>query len=210
MDSGRCFYEASHPAPIHRGPPCHVMATIGCGSVKEQGSRIEPWRAQTRKAGNLITGYFESSALPLEPIGASPISHHGSGSSPWAHSAQLWSAAACCRFCLSQLAGCPKVGGTPWRAPMSSRHMVLSGCNPRKQACGEESGSKLPHSKAALNGARCVERGDTLPLQMPRYATGKVPPIHTSWRKTGPGYAPWAPCLLRLQASQTVIPAPKP
>src|SRR5271157_1135906 len=51
----------------------------------------------------------------------------------WADGAKLWSAAACCRFSTSQLAG-----------GESCRRLKF-----REQVRGEESGNKLPHSKAS-------------------------------------------------------------
>jgi len=54
---------------------------------------------------------------------------------------KLWSAAACCRFASSQLAG-----GESRAHPKS-----------REQARGEESGSKRPHSKASHRGAHRKE-----------------------------------------------------
>ena len=58
--------------------------------------------------------------------------------------AKLWSAAACCRFCPSQLAG--------WDSYVCGRKQIQIGVEveiPAGELAGEESGSKLPHSKAS-------------------------------------------------------------
>ncbi len=55
------------------------------------------------------------------------------------------------------------------------------GCNPREQARGEESGSKLPHSKAGC--ARTASRGARrLPLTS-FYAGSSAPPSRTHGEK---------------------------
>ena len=93
--------------------------------------------------------------------------------------AKLWSAAACCCFFASQLAGCNSIlsrhAGQDWCARSKSREQARgkeSACEvptiisqhagrdwcgrlkSREQAHGKESGSKLPHSKASHASTR--------------------------------------------------------